>query len=60
MTYVVKFVSSPFIYILSSLNGVDESGEVDWTGCRNVKLRRLETATAFAHYIEVGHFLLEV
>ena len=46
--------SSPLIYVLSSLNGVEESGEVDWTGCRNVKLRRLETATAFAHYIEVG------
>jgi len=25
---------------------------VDWTGCRNVKLRRLETATNFGHYIE--------
>jgi len=35
-----------------SYNGKEEDGSVDWTGCRNVKLRRLETATNFGHYIE--------
>jgi len=29
-----------------------EGGEGDWKGCANVKLRRLETATRFGHYIE--------
>jgi len=30
----------------------DGSPVADWTGCANVKLRRLESATKFGHYIE--------
>lgn len=32
--------------------GLDEEGKADWTGCANVKLRRLESAQKFGHYIE--------
>jgi len=35
-----------------SHNGSYEDGTPCWTGCANVKLRRLETATQFGHYIE--------
>lgn len=32
--------------------GQDADGKADWTGCANVKLRRLESAQKFGHYIE--------
>ena len=49
-----------YIYLsyLSSYVGKDEEGIADWTGCRNVKLRRLETAHQFGHYIEVSNPIL--
>ena len=31
--------------------GQYENGTANWTGCANVKLRRLESASQFGHYI---------
>jgi len=36
----------------SGLDTKDDTPVADWTGCANVKLRRLESATKFGHYIE--------
>ncbi len=35
----------------SSYAGKYEDGTANWTGCANVKLRRLESAAQFGHYI---------
>lgn len=37
---------------LSYLPSPDPDAAPDWTGCANVKLRRLESAQKFGHYIE--------
>jgi len=34
------------------LKETDSGPQADWTGCANVKLRRLESAQKFGHYIE--------
>ena len=34
------------------LKETDSGPKADWTGCANVKLRRLESAQKFGHYIE--------
>jgi len=36
----------------SGLDSTTDNPTADWTGCANVKLRRLESATKFGHYIE--------
>jgi lysophospholipid acyltransferase 5 len=41
------------IILLSTCSyaGKYEDGTANWTGCANVKLRRLESAAQFGHYI---------
>ena len=36
---------------MRSYVGQYEDGGANWTGCANVKLRRLESAAQFGHYI---------
>jgi len=52
--YVSIWLMAEGVCVVSGLSyvGKDEEGIADWTGCRNVKLRRLETAHQFGHYIE--------
>jgi len=52
--YVSIWLMAEGVCVVSGLSyvGKDEDGVPDWTGCRNVKLRRLETASQFGHYIE--------
>jgi len=37
---------------LSYVSTSDPESEIDWSGCANVKMRRLESAQKFGHYIE--------
>ena len=39
------------IALLSKENGAEPTGEPDWKGCANVRLRTLESATWFHHYV---------
>lgn len=52
--YLMVWLISEGVCIISGLsfNGVREDGRVDWKGCANVKLVRLETASRFGHLIE--------
>jgi len=52
--YVSIWLMAEGVCVVSGLSyvGQNSDGSTDWTGCRNVKLRRLETATQFGHYIE--------
>jgi lysophospholipid acyltransferase 5 len=52
--YISIWLMAEGVCVVSGLsyNGVYEDGSPCWTGCANVKLRRLETATQFGHYIE--------
>eukprot|EP00088_Acartia_fossae_P070178 TRINITY_DN9328_c0_g1_i8.p1 TRINITY_DN9328_c0_g1~~TRINITY_DN9328_c0_g1_i8.p1 ORF type:complete len:507 (+),score=73.62 TRINITY_DN9328_c0_g1_i8:78-1598(+) len=52
--YVSIWLMAEGVCVVSGLSYVGNysDGSPDWTGCRNVKLRRLETATQFGHYIE--------
>ena len=41
------------VCVVSGLSYVGHTDtHTDWTGCANVKLRRLESAQKFGHYIE--------
>jgi len=51
--YLTVWLVSEGVCIMSGLsfNGVKEDGKVDFTGCANVKLTRLETASQFSHLV---------
>jgi len=51
--YLSMWLMAEGVCAISGLSlTVSESGPPDWTGCANVKLRRLESATMFGHYIQ--------
>ena len=52
--YMFFWLIAEGVCIISGLsfNGVREDGRIDWKGCANVKIVRLETATTFGHIIE--------
>jgi len=55
--YLSMWLMAEGVCVVSGLsfNGMVEVSDkpmADWTGCANVKLRRLESATMFGHYIE--------
>jgi lysophospholipid acyltransferase 5 len=52
--YLFAWLSAEGVCILSGLafNGVHENGFVDWKGCANVKVKRLETSVKFGNIIE--------
>lgn len=52
--YLFAWLNAEGVCVLSGLsfNGVHENGFVDWKGCANVKVKRLETSTKFGHIIE--------
>ena len=55
--YLSMWLMAEGVCVVSGLSfsGMEETAEgpkPDWTGCANVKLRRLESATKFGHYIE--------
>jgi len=55
--YLSMWLMAEGVCVVSGLSfsGVDTTADnptADWTGCANVKLRRLESATKFGHYIE--------
>lgn len=52
--YIFAWLMAEGVCVISGLsfNGVLENGFVDWKGCANVKVGRLETATKFGHIIE--------
>ena len=55
--YLSMWLMAEGVCVVSGLSfaGVEDTPEgpkPDWTGCANVKLRRLESATKFGHYIE--------
>jgi len=56
--YLSMWLMAEGVCVVSGLSftGVEDTPDgltkVDWTGCANVKLRRLESATKFGHYIE--------
>jgi len=55
--YLSMWLMAEGVCVVSGLSfsGLDTTGDTpvpDWTGCANVKLRRLESATKFGHYIE--------
>jgi len=55
--YLSMWLMAEGVCVISGLSftGLEESeggSNPDWTGCANVKLRRLESATKFGHYIE--------
>merc|ERR1712228_929663 len=55
--YLSMWLMAEGVCVISGLSftGLEESeggSKPDWTGCANVKLRRLESATKFGHYIE--------
>ena len=46
-----KLLNNTLIALLSQENGTEATGEPDWKGCANVRLRTLESATWFHHYV---------
>jgi len=52
--YLFAWLSAEGVCIISGLafNGVKEGGFIDWKGCANVKVGRLEGSTKFGHVIE--------
>jgi len=55
--YLSMWLMAEGVCVVSGLSfsGLDTTADnptADWTGCANVKLRRLESATKFGHYIE--------
>jgi lysophospholipid acyltransferase 5 len=53
--YIAFWLTAEGVCVLAGLgyNGVRESdGRVDWSGCANVRVSRLETASKFNHLIE--------
>jgi len=50
--YISMWLMAEGICAISGLSYMENEGEPDWKGCANVKLRRLESATRFGHYIE--------
>jgi len=50
--YLSMWLMAEGICAISGLSYMENEGEPDWKGSANVKLRRLESATRFGHYIE--------
>ena len=53
--YIAFWLTAEGVCVLAGLgyNGVREAdGKADWSGCANVRVRRLETASKFSHLIE--------
>jgi len=52
--YLAAWLTAEGVCIVSGLsfNGIRESGKIDWKGCANVKLGRLESSSRFGHLIE--------
>jgi len=52
--YIFAWLTAEGVCVISGLsfNGVDKDGSVDWSGCANVKVGRLESAHKFDHYVE--------
>jgi len=53
--YLSMWLMAEGVCVISGLsfNGVnDKTGKIDWKGCANVKIGRLETSTKFGHVIE--------
>jgi len=52
--YLFAWLSAEGVCIISGLafNGVKEGGFIDWKGCANVKVARLEGSRKFGHVIE--------
>ena len=51
--YLSLWLMAEGVCVVSGLSYVSHTDtHTDWTGCANVKLRRLESAQKFGHYIE--------
>jgi len=52
--YLSLWLLGEGVCVLSGLsyNGTNSEGQPDWTGCKNLNLTRLETASRFGHVIE--------
>jgi len=52
--YIFAWLCAETVCVLSGLSFVEQraDGSVDWRGCANIKVHRLETATSFAQVIE--------
>jgi len=52
--YLFAWLTAEGVCVISGLsfNGVKEGGFIDWKGCANVKVGRLEGSTKFGHVIE--------
>lgn len=52
--YIFAWLCAETVCVLSGLSYVEQraDGSVDWRGCANVKVYRLETATSFGNIIE--------
>ena len=55
--YLAAWLLAEGVCVISGLafTGLTQEGEPDWSGCVNIKIRRLETATRFHHVIESFH-----
>ena len=52
--YLAVWLMAEGVGVISGLSfiGLTQQGKPDWSGCANVKVRRLETASKFHHIIE--------
>ena len=51
--YLYMWLMTEGVFAIPDLSlSVPESGYTDWTDCANVKLKKLESATMFGHYIQ--------